>query len=486
MADPPEKKVQRTPDGDSIDRLSALSDCVLLHILSLLKTKEAAASSILSTRWRNLFVSLPDIDLCFCVDDDASDRDRLFYQFTHFSNRVIEQRNTAPIRKIRLRVEHFVERYRLAFESLLISAAAAISTYSVDQLRISVEMDTTTEKFSILFPPGIFSSETIVSLSLNLDVGWNVPDFVWLPNLKYLYLMRFTLSEESIEVEVLHISSPLLKVLVLCWNEKVELEFTVVVKSENLETLVCSLERQHKVIVDAPNLKSLNVDGHVLEVHIIQSLVSIDKAVVRAEFLHNVTNLGDLFFRVQHAFEFISGLQNVKSLNLSENILKALYFSQPALPTFRNLIKLELEPVYCHSFPRSWILQVLSNLFESSPNLEVLIFSGVFKNYFGEDEKFGSVFPQAFPLSFIEHLKVIEMSNFNGEEHEFKLAEYFLKNGKSLKKIALEREGWKSVPEYCNRILSFKKCSEDCQIVFRKKWDYITCPQLRQLMNLSP
>ena len=128
MADPPEKKVQRIPDGDSIDRLSALSDCVLLHILSLLKTKEAAATSILSTRWRNLFVSLPDIDLCFCVDDDASDRDRLFYQFTHFSNRVIEQRNTAPIRKIRLRVEHFVERYRLAFESLLISAAAAIST----------------------------------------------------------------------------------------------------------------------------------------------------------------------------------------------------------------------------------------------------------------------------------------------------------------------------------------------------------------------
>lgn len=166
--------------------------------------------------------------------------------------------------------------------------------------------------------------------------------------------------------------------------------------------------------------------------------------------------------------------------------MKALYFSQQVLPTFRNLIKLELIPVYCHSFPRSWILHVLSNLFESSPNLEVLIFSEVFKNYFGEDEEIDSVFPWALPLTFIEHLEVIEMSNFKGEEHEFKLVEYFLKNGKSLKKIALEREGWKSVPEYRDQMLSFKKCSEDCQIVFRKKWDYITCPQLRQEMNLSP
>lgn len=358
MADPPEKKVlKKTPDGDGIDRLSALSDCVLLHILSLLETKEAAATSILSRRWRNLFVSLPDVDLCFCVDNDASDRDRLFYQFIHFANRVIEQRNKASIRKIRLHVMDFVKSYCLAFQSLLISAAAAISTYNVQQLRISVPMDTTTERFSIPIPPGIFSSETLVSLSLNLEVGRNVPDFVWLPNLKYLYLLRFILvdedsiqrflqgcplledliltvqpfiyeseSEESIEVKVLNILSPLLKSLVLCLYEKVELEFTVVVKSENLDYLACLLRGQHKLIIDAPNLKSLIVDGHVLEVHIIQSLVSINKAVVQAEFLCNVTDLGDLFLCAQRAFKFISELQNVKSLNLSEKILKVCFF----------------------------------------------------------------------------------------------------------------------------------------------------------------
>nr|XP_027069804.1 F-box/FBD/LRR-repeat protein At5g22660-like [Coffea arabica]XP_027069873.1 F-box/FBD/LRR-repeat protein At5g22660-like [Coffea arabica] len=521
MADPPEKKMlKRIPDGDNIDRLSALPNCVLLRILSRFRTKDAAATSVLCTRWRDLFVSLPDVYLSFRVDGDASDRDRMFSDFVDFANRVIRQRNKASIGKIEVDVMHFVKSYRLAFESLLISAAAALSSCNVQQLHLSVRMDKTTERFSIPIPPGIFSSKTLVSLSVTFEVDWNVPDFVWLPNLKNLYLFEFRLvdedsiqrllqgcplleqlmlfvqpfsyeseSEERIEVEVLHISSPSLKSLLLCWNAKVELEFTVVVQSENLESLFCSLQGQHKVTIDAPNLKSLTVEGHVLEVHINQSLVSIEKAVVQAEFLHNVTNHSDLFLRSQRAFKFLSGLVNVKSLNLSENILKALYFSQPALPTFRNLIKLELIPVYCYSFPRSCILQVLSNLFESSPKLEVLIFSEVFKNYFGEDEEFGSVFLQALPLTFIEHLKVIEMTNFRGEEHEFKLIEYFLKNGKSLKKMALEREAredWKCVPEDCERILAFKKCSDDCQIVLKKKWDHITCPKFRQLLKLSP
>nr|XP_027064282.1 putative F-box/FBD/LRR-repeat protein At4g13965 [Coffea arabica] len=340
MADPAEKNMlERIPDGDNIDRLSELPNCVLLHILSRFKTKAAAATSILSTRWRDLFVSLPDVRLIYCVDSDGSGRDKLFSDFIDFANRVIRQRNKAPIRTLVVDVMHFVKSYHLAFESLLISAAAALSSCNVQRLFISVRMDKTTERFSIPIPPGIFSSKTLVCLSVNFEVDWNVPDFVWLPNLKRLYLFQFRLvdedsiqrllqgcpllerlilkvhpfsydskSEESIEVEVLHISSPSLKSLVLFWNAKVELEFTVVVKSENLESLVCFLQGQHKVTIDAPNLKSLTVEGHVPDVHINQSLVSIDEAVVRAEFLSNVTNHSDLFLHSQRAFKFLSGM----------------------------------------------------------------------------------------------------------------------------------------------------------------------------------
>ncbi|KAK7411574.1 hypothetical protein VNO78_03009 [Psophocarpus tetragonolobus] len=489
---------------DISDRLSALPECVLLHILSLLDTKEAAITSCLSTRWRHLFLSLRDIDLCFSVKHDASDSDcaRLFHLFIQFVDRVLQQRNKEPIRKIQFRVNYFIEGFRSGFESLLMSTATAISDYKVESLDIFVEMDkTTAELCFVTIPPGIFSSESLVYLLLNLRVGWKVPEFVWLPNLKYFQLISFILMDEdsihrllkhcpSLEhlelivwslvksesenenenaegkqLDALRVSSPSLKRLGLIWDDKVESDFNVIVESENLEDFECSLEGRHKVTLGAPNLKTLVISGQMLEVDITQRLVSIDEAMIEANFPCHLTNMDDFSSRVQQAFKFFSRLQRVKSLSLSENIMKALYASLPLMPTFGNLIKLELIPEYCLSFPRLSILQVLLKLFENSPNLEVLIFNEVFDNYFGEDEEIDHVVP----LTFVEHLKEIEISNFKGGEIEFKMVEYFLKNGKSLEKITLDREGWESKPNHYNRILSFKKCSEDCQIVFRKK-----------------
>jgi hypothetical protein len=45
------------------DRLSNLSDCVLLHVLSILNSKEAVQTCILSTRWKRLWKHLPVLSL---------------------------------------------------------------------------------------------------------------------------------------------------------------------------------------------------------------------------------------------------------------------------------------------------------------------------------------------------------------------------------------------------------------------------------------
>ncbi|XP_071907336.1 F-box protein At4g22280-like isoform X3 [Coffea arabica] len=401
MADPPDKKVLKATQEDdgNVDRLSALPDCVLLYILSrfCFCTESAAATSVLSKRWRNLFVLLPEINLYFFADEDVSDRDRLYSDFINFTNRVIRQRNEAPIRRIRLVLSHFSERHRMLFEWLLISVAAAFSLSIIQELEILIVIDRTTKPLSISVPPEIFTCKTLVSLSLKLGVYWTVPDLVCLPNLKVLGLDMFKLvdeacigkflqgcplleqlelsmrpfnherdADEHIEVNFFKISSPVLKRVILCF-QGVESEFTTVVESNSLEHLSFLLDGQHKVAIDAPNLRLISV-------------------------------------------------------------------------------------VLCSPLCTS--------------NAQVS------KNYFSKDEELNSVFHEALPLVLVECLKEIEIGNFKGEEHELKLVEFFLESGKSLKKMTLFGHAGVSLSKGLDRILSFKKCSDDCQIVSKAPWNW--------------
>lgn len=159
-------------------------------------------------------------------------------------------------------------------------------------------------------------------------------EFVWLPNLRTLWLASFRLVDENsiprilqvfsslehlvlilqslnenenesqsegVQVESLCFSIPSLKWFELCSDEQ---EFNVVVKAENLVNFVCDLEGLHKVTLDALNLKSLTVMGDVLQVHITKSLFSIEEAVIEAELCFYLTSVCDLVLRSQYVFFF--------------------------------------------------------------------------------------------------------------------------------------------------------------------------------------
>ncbi|CAI0468608.1 unnamed protein product [Linum tenue] len=59
-------KIARRADDDPAgisDRLSSLPDEILSNILSLLPTKYAAGTSVLSRRWKDLYTEITNIDL---------------------------------------------------------------------------------------------------------------------------------------------------------------------------------------------------------------------------------------------------------------------------------------------------------------------------------------------------------------------------------------------------------------------------------------
>ena len=114
--DPEQKVAKITPQHDAdhvdgVDRISALPDEILLHVLSFLGSKKAGKTSVLSTRWRFLFASTPDIDLDMSFDSQSLDPSQnngividhppyeRLYAFMNFGYRLVMLRNGAPIRK---------------------------------------------------------------------------------------------------------------------------------------------------------------------------------------------------------------------------------------------------------------------------------------------------------------------------------------------------------------------------------------------------
>jgi len=141
----------------------------------------------------------------------------------------------------------------------------------------------------------------------------------------------------------------------------------VTVKPKSLQNLKLYLKGGYKVNMDTPDLKYLFITGQVLELNSIQSFDSIEEAVLYVEYLYLFEDLS----RSQNALKFLYELQNLRLLNLSKSILKAICVS-PVMLTFPNLSKIRVFVDCYNNTPSSMITQVLFHLCGRCPNLEVV------------------------------------------------------------------------------------------------------------------
>ncbi|KAL3515092.1 hypothetical protein ACH5RR_021994 [Cinchona calisaya] len=426
-----EKAIETTQDDADdygVNRINALPDDILSHILSFLTARESAATSVLSTRWRYLFIWHPDIDLQYRrpnmkLKGNYSDAFKLFSDFKSFANRLVLLRNGAPVRKLKLSFAFLLEDFEVALDSLI---SAVLEFCQLQQLEIFVD-----EHFlyrnALSSPEGLFTCKTLTCLRLEWPkVRLNVPDWACLPNLKELCLVESVFFDDGsiqrlvqgcpliqelvlhcllgrdlhdkdayIQIEIRDIFNPCLKKLVLSFQGNLRTD--IVVESKNLESLeyrVIQRVREHKISIDAPNIKYLDWSGCLCGAKFILQ----PKFLVRAKIDLDIGNPSS-----QDAFKFLNEVKSVESL--------CLVAPSPVMPC---VMKEEC-------------------LYGQMPCVM--------------KEERVLLCPKLFPRCPIKHLKEIEFTEFCKCELESKLVEYPLQNGKVLKKMMVGRSfaKWKSL-----------------------------------------
>ncbi|XP_028802117.1 F-box/LRR-repeat protein 13-like [Neltuma alba] len=170
------------------DRISNLPDSLLQHILSLLNTKEAISTSILSKRWTSLWIGLPTLDL-----DAKSFCHRRFGSFERFVDKVLISNNdSTTIKLLRL---NCVDYYYLDDRKIDGWFKAAINR-KVEQIELSVPY-----LFQISVPSNIFVCSAIRVLKLH-GVRIDTPLLVNLPSLKVLHLERVRFEDYKCVVKI--------------------------------------------------------------------------------------------------------------------------------------------------------------------------------------------------------------------------------------------------------------------------------------------
>ncbi|KAJ4706767.1 F-box protein [Melia azedarach] len=167
------------------DRFSGLPDPILRHILSFLPTKDAVATSILSSRWKLVWTSLTN--LCFddrlCLEDEE-DTDVLTNDastmFENFVNRVLVLSYPVDINKFSLHC------CQLRYLACLQSWVSTAIMRNVREIELGIKMDSF---IPIELPESIYTSRTLEVLKLNSDFAIRLPPSgLCFPSLKILHV----------------------------------------------------------------------------------------------------------------------------------------------------------------------------------------------------------------------------------------------------------------------------------------------------------
>ncbi|KAK3036338.1 hypothetical protein RJ639_031745 [Escallonia herrerae] len=361
---PPQRR--RTNGGD--DRLSNLPDEILCHILSFLPTKNAVATSILSSRYLSLWSCIPVLDF--------HDQPHLHspQKFVEFVDQVLAGNKSSSIDTFKLSFENCTDLEPISSVNRWIEAV-------IKRRVVKMELSVFANHVDTGLPLKLLPCESLQVLKVGGDNGAVIPVSAnSFPNLRVLSVC---LSDPDNKVtKNLFTRLPKLEELTVeaCYGKGDECfgEFWFKFVAPDLKKLHFVLrvmddspyyDLDFKIVIDAPRLEYLCVEDDYYGDYWVKNKLLATEVKVHVGEKCELLCFGHTYASADRAFQLLSRVATAKSLSLSYETMRALMFAHRdnALPTLHFLTKLEVF-VMDH---RGWHL--LSYLLECAPNLRCLV-----------------------------------------------------------------------------------------------------------------
>ncbi|XP_047335941.1 putative F-box/FBD/LRR-repeat protein At4g03220 [Impatiens glandulifera] len=492
-----------------VDRISDLPDHILHCILKLLPIKSAAQTAILSSRWKNVFSNIPDLDFrtlltsskCMCKTHQYSIK--LIITDLKFIKQVLNLRQkNSSIRTLKLsgsitftdlhNLFKYVTRHDIQELDLDLKIKdhfnfprSIINCDSLKILRLRSSFYGFRISPSSVIRCGRFKSLHTLSLSMILfHVEPTSPDLftdLTFPCLKNLLLdCCYCLKELNIRCRGLE------NLFIMNCNQLNKLDI-VGLKLERLNVDCCfnKSSMNNKVIINAPIIKHVELIYNVIIHTIVMDksillestvinlfLLQFDNNLIEPVKRHNLSNMINAFSRTK-SLTLESGSIEILSRNDADNIL---------VNKFESLKKLEIETQY-DQFNGYNNYPAIATLFENSPYVETLVITTMNIEKFQrrplldlreyttqvEDKYWGDRVPKM--NSFFNHLRMFKFDGFLECDKDISLVMFLIKHGNVLEEVILclgkgKKRQLASRERIMSMMMSFSWASSKGRIVF--------------------
>ncbi|KAL3838743.1 hypothetical protein ACJIZ3_023334 [Penstemon smallii] len=433
------KKSRKNDGNGGEDRISNLPRSVISNILSLMSTKDAVRTSVLSKDWEYNWASIFNID----IDDsklyskNKADKDTTFVNFVE---RILL--HSQNIKSFNLTC---CEKYD---SNRMTACISAVLRRNVESLKVNYPHN------GIILPRSLLNCTSLRKLELKLPCIFKVPvSNCFYSNLTNLYLHRVEFVNECSNSNQLIFTFPVL--------EKFELKSCKLLNVKLVEIYAPRLTK----FTSATPFGTVGLSDYLIKIHAARPFLFLsfcdlpeNCVVIRSQVGHAVLRnywrkddlelLKKIGLQVQLFLEGISS--SLKNLVISSDIAK----SQLRVPITRFDVLVALA--ICTSCNVETLLVLLKaapslkSLFIDMNGLDVYDYDGI----------------EFIPSCIVSYLHRVRFYNFTGEKPQLDLAMFLLKNAIHLKKLYLYSSvSSKPSDVIIDQLLRFPKASSCLAII---------------------